>query len=105
MAGAIARAVRRRYAADVGMAVVEGSEDLGAAGQRRVAASLGKAVDRGKLKLDDPVLSFFPERKIRNRDAAKERITVRHLAGMSSGLDCTSANDEQTLNEMERSDE
>ena len=61
------------------------------------------AADRGKLKLDDPLLSFFPERNVANRDAAKERTTVRHLASMSAGLDCTSANDEQTLDEMERS--
>ena len=61
------------------------------------------AADQGKLKLDDPLLSFFPDRNVANRDAAKERITVRHLASMSSGLDCTSANDEQTLNEMEQS--
>ena len=59
------------------------------------------AVDQGQLKLDDPALSFFPGRAIANRDAVKERITVRHLASMSSGLDCTSANDEQTLHEME----
>jgi CubicO group peptidase (beta-lactamase class C family) len=61
------------------------------------------AADQGKLKLDDPLLSFFPDRTVANRDAAKEHITVRHLASMSSGLDCTSANDEQTLDEMERS--
>jgi CubicO group peptidase (beta-lactamase class C family) len=61
------------------------------------------AADQGKLKLDDPMLSFFPDRTVANRDAAKARITVRHLASMSSGLDCTSANDEQTLDEMERS--
>jgi CubicO group peptidase (beta-lactamase class C family) len=63
---------------------------------------IGIAVDQGKLKLDDPALSFFPERKVANRDAAKERITLRHLVSMSSGLDCTAANDEQTLHEMER---
>ncbi len=63
------------------------------------------AADQGQLHLDDPVLSFFPERTVANRDAAKERITVRHLASMSSGLDCTAANDEQTLHEMERSED
>jgi CubicO group peptidase (beta-lactamase class C family) len=64
---------------------------------------IGIAADQGRLTLDDPMLSFFPGRDIADRDAAKERITVRHLASMSSGLDCTAANDEQTLKEMERS--
>jgi CubicO group peptidase (beta-lactamase class C family) len=64
---------------------------------------IGIAVDQGKLKLDDPMLSFFPDRVVANRSASKERVTVRHLASMSSGLDCTSADDEQTLKEMERS--
>ncbi|NTU52022.1 MAG: serine hydrolase, partial [Candidatus Aminicenantes bacterium] len=68
-----------------------------------MTALIGIAADRGLLKLDAPMLSFFPGRAVANRDAAKERITVRHLASMSSGLDCTSANDEQTLKEMERS--
>lgn len=63
-------------------------------------ALIGIAADRGLLKLDDPMLSFFPGRAVANRDAAKERITVRHLASMSSGLDCTAAGDEQTLKEM-----
>jgi CubicO group peptidase (beta-lactamase class C family) len=66
-------------------------------------ALIGIAADRGLLKLDDPVLSFFPERAVANRDAAKERITVRHLASMSSGLDCIAAGDEQTLKEMRQS--
>jgi CubicO group peptidase (beta-lactamase class C family) len=64
---------------------------------------IGIAADQGKLRLDDPMLSFFAERRVANRDAAKERVTVRHLASMSSGLECTSANDEQTLKEMQRS--
>jgi len=61
---------------------------------------IGIAVDQGNLKLDDKMLSFFPQRKIANRDQRKERITVRQLASMSSGLDCTAQNDEQTLQEM-----
>jgi len=63
-------------------------------------ALVGIAADRGLLELDAPMLSFFPERAVANRDAAKERVTVRHLASMSSGLDCTAAGDEQTLKEM-----
>jgi CubicO group peptidase (beta-lactamase class C family) len=61
------------------------------------------AADQGKLKLDQPVLSFFPGRTIANRDATKEKITVRHLTGMSSGLDCVGEHDEPTLHEMNAS--
>jgi CubicO group peptidase (beta-lactamase class C family) len=46
------------------------------------------AADQGRLDLDAPMLSFFPDREIANREARKERITVRHLASMSSGLEC-----------------
>jgi CubicO group peptidase (beta-lactamase class C family) len=61
---------------------------------------IGIAADQGKLGLNDSILSFFPDRKIANRGFWKNRITVRHLAGMTSGLECISANDEQTLAEM-----
>ncbi|RPI96813.1 MAG: class C beta-lactamase-related serine hydrolase, partial [Chloroflexi bacterium] len=47
---------------------------------------IGIAADQGKLDLDQPALSFFPGRTIANRDDLKERITVRHLVSMSSGL-------------------
>jgi CubicO group peptidase (beta-lactamase class C family) len=50
---------------------------------------IGIAADQGKLDLDDTMLSFFPGRTIANLDERKERITVRHLASMSSGLACT----------------
>lgn len=58
------------------------------------------AADQGKLDLDQPMLSFFPDRKIANRDARKERVTVRHLTGMTSGLHCTPDYDEETLRDM-----
>ena len=58
------------------------------------------AAEQGKLDLDAPMLSFFPGRTIANRDALKERITVRHLASMSSGLDCASEPDDPTFHEM-----
>jgi CubicO group peptidase (beta-lactamase class C family) len=61
------------------------------------------ASDQGKLDLDQPALSFFPDLKIANRDARKERITVRHLTGMVSGLDCVGEHDEPTLHEMNAS--
>lgn len=63
------------------------------------------AAEQGKLSLDAPMLAFFPDRSIANRDTLKERITVRHLASMSSGLDCTAERDEATLGEMRASDD
>ncbi len=63
---------------------------------------IGIAVDQGSLTLDDPMLSFFPDREIANRDRRKERITVAHLASMSSGMQCA-ADDEITMDEMRAS--
>ena len=62
------------------------------------------AADQGKLQLDQPMVSFFPNRTIANRDSMKERIAVKHLAGMSSGLDSVGLeNDEGTLRDMQES--
>ncbi len=61
------------------------------------------AADQGKMQLDQPMVSYFPGRTIANRDAFKERITVRQLTSMSSGLDCMSEGDEATLREMKAS--
>ncbi|HEU4746461.1 MAG TPA: serine hydrolase, partial [Anaerolineales bacterium] len=61
------------------------------------------AADQGKLDLDKPILSFFPDRTIANLDARKERITVRHLASMSSGLECYHHPDEPTNQAMHAS--
>lgn len=59
------------------------------------------AAEQGKLNLDAPALSFFPDRTIANREPRKERMTVRQLAGMVNGMDSVClANDEGTLNEM-----
>lgn len=65
-----------------------------------LTALIGIAADQGKLSLDDKMVSFFPDRTIANRGFWKNRITVKQLVGMTSGLDCVSANDEQTLAEM-----
>lgn len=62
---------------------------------------IGIAADQGKLRLDQPMVSFFPDRTIANLDARKERITIRHLASMMNGFasGCL-AGDEPTLNAM-----
>jgi CubicO group peptidase (beta-lactamase class C family) len=77
--------------------------DLASVTKSVMTTLIGIAIDQGKLDLDDQMLSFFPDRAIANLDEAKERITVRHLASMSSGLDCTAEGDELTLKEMRAS--
>lgn len=66
---------------------------------------IGIAADQGKLDLDQPMVSFFPNRPIANRDERKERITVRHLVSNSSGLDCIGEGGEPTQAEMAATDD
>jgi CubicO group peptidase (beta-lactamase class C family) len=78
--------------------------DLASVTKSIMTTLIGIAVDQGKLKLDDPILSFFPDATLANRDPAMENITVRHLAMMANGLESTgSAQDEGTLTQMEAS--
>ena len=58
------------------------------------------AAAEGKLDLDQPMLDFFQDRVVANLDDRKARITVRHLTGMTSGLDCVGEHDEPTLHAM-----
>ena len=74
--------------------------DLASVTKSVMTTLIGIAADQGKLSLDDPMLSFFPDRDIANLDERKQGITVRHLVSMSSGLDCTPADNEKTLREM-----
>jgi CubicO group peptidase (beta-lactamase class C family) len=48
---------------------------------------IGIAVDQGKLQLDQPMWSFFPERVIANLDDRKKSITIRHLASGTDGME------------------
>jgi CubicO group peptidase (beta-lactamase class C family) len=62
---------------------------------------IGIAVDQGKLQLDQPMVSFFPERTVANLNERKEHITIRHLASMVNGFEsgCLDG-DEPTLDAM-----
>jgi CubicO group peptidase (beta-lactamase class C family) len=62
---------------------------------------IGIAADQGSVQLDQPLVSFFPDRVIANLDARKEQITIRHLVSMRNGFEsgCLSG-DERTLNAM-----
>ena len=54
-----------------------------------ISALVGMAIERGFIdNVEQPVLSFFPDRQIDHRDARKEAMTLEHLLTMTSGLDC-----------------
>lgn len=65
---------------------------------------VGIAIENGFIgNIDQPVLSFFPDRPIAHRDARKEAMTIEHLLTMTSGLDCEQ--DESVVGEMVASDD
>ena len=66
---------------------------------------IGIAVDQGKLDLDQPILSFFTERTIANRDPMKEQVTVRHLVSNSAGFRFNEIDDVATLDTMMESND
>jgi CubicO group peptidase (beta-lactamase class C family) len=52
------------------------------------SALIGIAIDQGYIEgVDQPVLSFFPERTVANLDARKEAMTLEHLLTMTDGFD------------------
>jgi len=54
-----------------------------------VSALIGIAIDKGYIEgVDQPVLSFFPERIAANLDPDKEAMTLEHVLTMSTGLEC-----------------
>jgi CubicO group peptidase (beta-lactamase class C family) len=61
--------------------------DLASVTKSFMTTLIGIAVDQGKLSLDQPVLSFFPDRNIANRDARKESMTVQNLVSMRNGFE------------------
>jgi CubicO group peptidase (beta-lactamase class C family) len=67
---------------------------------------IGIAIDQGKLRLDSPMLSFFPDITISHPDPLLQTITVKDLAMMANGLESTGmAQDEFTLQQMEYSED
>ena len=62
---------------------------------------IGIAEGQGILDLDQSMVSYFPGRSIANLDALKQKINLRHLASLSSGLDSVGvADNEGTLADM-----
>jgi CubicO group peptidase (beta-lactamase class C family) len=75
--------------------------DLASVTKSVMTTLIGIAADQGKLDLDAPVVSFFPDRTIANLDERKARMTVQHLARMVNGMEsgCLEG-DEPTIDAM-----
>ncbi|WP_145412985.1 serine hydrolase [Paenibacillus xylanexedens] len=63
---------------------------IGSASKMFLTTAVMKLVDEGKVKLDDPVVDYIPEFKMKDKRYAQ--ITVRMLLNHSSGLLGTSSN-------------
>lgn len=75
--------------------------DLASVTKSLTTTLAGIAIGRGKIRsVKEPMLPFFADLKIANKDERKERVTLEHLMTMSSGLDCKSQGGEPTLWEM-----
>lgn len=65
---------------------------------------IGLAVEKGLIRgVQQPVLSFFPNRSVANSDPRKETLTLEHLLTMRAGWDCGFEPKEARLSEMRRS--
>lgn len=59
---------------------------------------VGIAVDKGYIdNINQPVLSFFPDRRVGHRDADKEALTLAHVLTLTTGFDCDLAATEQEM--------
>jgi len=81
------------------------AHDLASVTKSVMTTLIGIAADQGLLSLDDPMVSFFPNLTIANLDERKQSITVRHLATMTSGLECDPMTDTGDLQAMRASDD
>lgn len=69
------------------------------------AAIVGIAVDKGLVKTDQKLLSFFPNERPASADERKQKITIADMLAMRSGLDCGFLPGEQELEQMRRTNE
>jgi CubicO group peptidase (beta-lactamase class C family) len=76
------------------------THDVASVTKSITAAIVGIAIDRGLVKVDQNLLSFFPDERPKNPDDQKQRITIGDLLAMRSGLDCGFFPGEQELEQM-----
>jgi CubicO group peptidase (beta-lactamase class C family) len=82
----------------------EWRHDIASVTKSFMSALVGIAIDKGYISgVDVPMLDFFTDYTVANRDARKERITLEHLLRMRSGFECDPSNSEATLTEMTNS--
>ena len=78
--------------------------DVASVTKNITATLIGVAIENRQLaNVNQPLVSLFPDRVIKNRDDRKERLTLEHLLIMSSGLDCQYSGGEPTLRQMRAS--
>jgi CubicO group peptidase (beta-lactamase class C family) len=77
--------------------------DLASVTKTITSTITGVALDRGLIKLDDKLLSYFPKDAPADVPANKQRITLGDMVQMQSGLDCGYLPGEQELEQMKRS--
>lgn len=54
-----------------------------------ISALIGIAIEKGYIRsVDQPILSFFPERTAENLDQRKKSLTLKHVLMMATGLNC-----------------
>ena len=78
------------------------THDVASVSKSITAAITGIAVDKGLIKVDQTMLSFFPKEAPADPDPLKQKVTVANLLNMQSGLDCGFAPGEQELEQMRR---
>ena len=75
--------------------------DLASVTKSITSVLIGIAIDQGFIEsVEQPLLSYFPERTIANLDADKEEITIENLLTMTSGFICGYQPGEKEHNEM-----
>jgi CubicO group peptidase (beta-lactamase class C family) len=80
------------------------THDIASVTKSFTSTLIGIAIDKGFISgLDVPMLDFFPDHTIANRDARKERMTLDDLITMRSGFECDPNNSEATLTELTNS--
>ena len=81
------------------------THDVASVTKSITAAIMGIAVDKGLIKTDQKLLSFFPSEAPADPDEQKQKITVADMLAMRSGLDCGFLPGEQELEQMRRTSE